>query len=225
MEQIIREIEALTESSIGLVIVSLFSGIVLSVIVILYQHDVSGAVIRSLMRHNADSPQSAKTLRELGLWKNIFVRAALLGKGGTLRRIIAVAEETSRREEKADHGISRTDDADLSGGSVITCDMKVSDGADLSDGVQNIVGERNSGGTSADFKKSRKSGKRLSDVKQYVKMPLGSCHFYLPPEHREKAESLFGGKRQNPLIILVYLILLVLLGVGLIKLIPHIFQL
>lgn len=207
MEQIIREIEALTESSVGLVIVSLFAGIVLSVIFILYQHDVSGAVIRSLMKHNADSPQSAKTLRELGLWKNIFVRVALLGKGGTLRRIIAVAEETSRQEEKADHGISRTDDADLP------------------DGVQNAVGERNSCGTSADFKKSRKSGKKISDVKQYVKMPLGSCHFYLPPEHREKAESLFGGKRQNPLIVLIYLILLALLGIGLIKLIPHIFQL
>ena len=207
MEQIIREIEALTESSVGLVIVSLFAGIVLSVIFILYQHDVSGAVIRSLMKHNADSPQSAKTLRELGLWKNIFVRVALLGKGGTLRRIIAVAEETSRQEEKADHGISRTDDVDLS------------------DGVQNAVGERNSCGTSADLKKSRKSGKKISDVKQYVKMPLGSCHFYLPPEHREKAESLFGGKRQNPLIILIYLILLALLGIGLIKLIPHIFQL
>ncbi len=207
MEQIIREIEALTESSVGLVIVSLFAGIVLSVIFILYQHDVSGAVIRSLMKHNADSPQSAKTLRELGLWKNIFVRVALLGKGGTLRRIIAVAEETSRQEEKADHGISRTDDADLS------------------DGVQNAVGERNSCGTSADFKKSWKSDKKISDVKQYVKMPLGSCHFYLPPEHREKAESLFGGKRQNPLIVLIYLILLALLGIGLIKLIPHIFQL
>ena len=219
MEQIIREIEALTESSVGLVIISLFAGIVLSVIFILYQHDVSGAVIRSLMKHNADSPQSAKTLRELGLWKNIFVRVALLGKGGTLRRIIAVAEETSRQEEKADHGISHTDDADLSGGSVITCDMNVPDG------VQNVVGERNSCGTSADFKKSRKFGKRISDVKQYVKMPLRSCHFYRPPEHREKAESLFGGKRQNPLIILIYLILLALLGIGLIKLIPHIFQL
>lgn len=207
MEQIIREIEELTKSSVGLVIVSLFAGIVLSVIFILYQHDVFGAVIRSLMKHNADSPQSAKTLRELGLGKNIFVRAALLGKGGTLRRIIAVAEETSRQEEKADHGISRTDDADLS------------------DGVQNAVGERNSCGTSADFKKSWKSDKKISDVKQYVKMPLGSCHFYLPPEHREKAESLFGGKRQNPLIVLIYLILLALLGIGLIKLIPHIFQL
>lgn len=219
MDQIIREIEALTESSVGLVIVSLFAGIVLSVIFILYQHDVSGAVIRSLMKHNADSPQSAKTLRELGLGKNIFVRAALLGKGGTLRRIIAVAEETSRREEKADHGISRTDDADLSGGLVITCDINVPNG------VQNVVGERNSCATSADFKKSRKSDKKISDVKQHVKISLGSCHFYLPPEHREKAESLFGGKRQNPLIVLIYLILLALLGIGLIKLIPHIFQL
>lgn len=207
MEQIIREIEALTDSPVGLVIASLFAGIVLSVIVTLYQHGVSGTVIRSLIKNNADSPESAKTLFELGLWKNIFVRAALLGKGGTLKRIIAVAEEASRQEEKTDHGISHTDDAEFS------------------DGVQNVVGERNSCGTSAVFKKSRKFGKKIADVKHYVKIPLGSCHFYLPPEHREKAESLFGGKRQNPLIILIYLILLALLGVGLIKLIPHIFQL
>lgn len=222
MGQIIREINALTGSPVGLVIVSLFAGIVLSVIASLYHRCVSGIFVRALIHENADSPRRGKTLRELGLWKNIFVRIALLGKGSILRRITAVAEETSRNSSGAEGRINGGAE-ELSDESVILSGTDTPEGADIQERICISDGEKLSFGVPGT---ARKAADGKVDVKRRTqKTPLRDCRFYIPPENREKAEALFGGGRQNPLLILIFLVILALLGIGLIKLIPYVFQL
>ena len=225
MAQIIREIKSLTESPVGLIIVSLFAGIVLSVIVTLYQRSVSGAVIRALIRDNADSPLHGKTLRELGLWQNIFVRIALHGKNGVLRRMIAVSEEVSLYTDVINSGINHANEADLSIDPMNSDNIKTSDELKLSFDIQRSGGKKLYSSAYGDSEVTRKRWKSKSATKRYAKIPLKNCHFYLPEEQHEKAESLFGGKRQNPLLVLIFLAFLVLFGIGLIKLMPYIFQL
>ena len=77
----------------------IYLGILLGVLFSLMVRVHSHRIIARLTEHSADDRESAATLGELGLGKSCMARR-LLKAGGTLRRMVLVANETEFAERK-----------------------------------------------------------------------------------------------------------------------------
>ena len=71
-------------------ILGVYFGLVIASFVMFYNKNVLGALIRRLDEVGALDAESAKTLDELGLSKNIFIKLSLK-RGNTLRKLVAIA--------------------------------------------------------------------------------------------------------------------------------------
>lgn len=72
-------------------IIAIIIGIILASYLSIFNRRVHGAFVRSLIDENCSTPQTAKTLAELGYMKNSAVRAAIKS-GNTYRGIIRCVE-------------------------------------------------------------------------------------------------------------------------------------
>ena len=81
-------------------ILALYFGLVIASVLTYYNRNVLGKAVRALDTAGSPSPEGAKTLAELGLGKNIFIKLSLR-KGGTLagliRRVAAEKGENDAR--------------------------------------------------------------------------------------------------------------------------------
>jgi len=91
-------------TSVELIVWSLFLGIVLASVGVMYNKQILGGFVRLLLARKALSPESALTLEEAGYGKNPFVRFSLRKKS-TFRKIVASDDELHFYipEEKALH--------------------------------------------------------------------------------------------------------------------------
>lgn len=103
--------------SIRMIIIGLFIGIALSGFAAVFNKRVLGAFVRRLIKEECFSPESAKTLDELGFGTNLFVRYALRSGGVTLRRVVKCREEELYCQElearRVAHEEARKADASL----------------------------------------------------------------------------------------------------------------
>ena len=76
-----------------LVIWALFVGFSVALVLSLFSKRYMGKFVHALLKAKADSPDNAKTLKELGFGKNIFVRRALVGKSAYSGLIFEKNEE------------------------------------------------------------------------------------------------------------------------------------
>ena len=83
--------------NIHVVAAALFVGIMATAIYTIYTKKILGKMVRKLIEAEAFSPESAKTLEELGLEKNCAVRSAL--KGYTLGKVVSSLESDAHIEE------------------------------------------------------------------------------------------------------------------------------
>ncbi len=74
--------------TLEIVIWSLFIGIVIGILVTLYIKYVPGRFVRRLLELDAFSPESAKTLKEAGCDRSLFLLGSLRAKG-SLRRVVS----------------------------------------------------------------------------------------------------------------------------------------
>lgn len=74
-------------TTVDFIAVSVFIAATLSTVFVYLNKNVVGKVVRALIAREANSPESALTLSELGLHKNLLVRSALKGKNG-LRKLV-----------------------------------------------------------------------------------------------------------------------------------------
>lgn len=81
-------------------ILALYFGLVIASLAAYYNRCVLGKAVRALDKAGCTSPENAKTLAELGLGKNIFIRLSLR-RGGTLaslvRRVVIIDDENDAR--------------------------------------------------------------------------------------------------------------------------------
>ncbi|MEE0835794.1 MAG: hypothetical protein U0M08_05240 [Clostridia bacterium] len=103
MNGIIRTMNSLTDSALGMFIASLAFGVFLALLFTFFQKGVMGAFIRRLIGEKAFSPESAKTLDELGINKNVFILLALKRKGSLLNSLTGSREEAVCTAEEDDH--------------------------------------------------------------------------------------------------------------------------
>lgn len=85
--------------SIRMIIIGLFIGIAISGFAAVFNKRVLGAFVRCLLKEECLSPESAKTLDELGFGTNIFIRIAMRSGGVNLRRVVKCREEELYNEE------------------------------------------------------------------------------------------------------------------------------
>ena len=85
--------------SIRMIIIGLFIGIAISGFAAVFNKRVLGAFVRCLIKNECLSPDSAKTLDELGFGTNIFIRFAMRSNGINLRRVVKCREEELYYEE------------------------------------------------------------------------------------------------------------------------------
>lgn len=87
--------------SVPLIVIGIFVGVAIALIVNVFTKRVLGEMVRKLLAEEVTSEASAKTLEELGLGKNPFLRHAVKGNV-SLRRVVYCREEEEflREEEK-----------------------------------------------------------------------------------------------------------------------------
>ena len=85
--------------SLRMIIIGLFIGIAISGFAAVFNKRVLGAFVRCLLQEECLSPESAKTLDELGFGTNIFIRIAMRSGGVNLRRVVKCREEELYNEE------------------------------------------------------------------------------------------------------------------------------
>ena len=146
MNGIIKALSSLTSSGAGLLVVCLFAGALAAACTSSFVNAAVGSAVRAMISHGADSEERALGLDELGVGKNIFVRAALKRRRGLLSRLVGRAERD------------------------------------------------------------------------------GSAAYWLPESSREKAEAIYGGKKQNPLLLPLSVILLAVAAVALVRLLPKLIE-
>jgi len=102
--------------SLRLTVLGIFIGTVIACIAMAYHKQVLGGAVRKLITEKATSPESAKTLEELGYKKNFILRNAF-ARSTSLRRFVkCVGEEEFYREQnekREEHEKKRENDKSL----------------------------------------------------------------------------------------------------------------
>lgn len=93
--------DASTANTVRTVILAFALGILLAALAAFYTKNVPGAIVRSILRAEALSPETAKTLEDLALDKNFFYRYELRHNVTLKKLILSVetAEHTESGEE------------------------------------------------------------------------------------------------------------------------------
>ena len=94
-------VSADTRAMIRNVIIAFAVGVLLAAIYAFYQKNVPGAIVHALLRAEAFSKEAAKTAKELGIDKNVFMLFEL--KHNTmLKRIVCCTESEETEDEAAE---------------------------------------------------------------------------------------------------------------------------
>ena len=83
------------------IIIALFLGVIIAAAMSLFQKRTLGNLVRALDREGCTSPESAKTLEDLGLLKNAAIREDLR-RGSSLRRVVRCVGEEQYLAEQAE---------------------------------------------------------------------------------------------------------------------------
>ena len=79
-------------STLDFIAVSVFIAATASTVFVYLNKNIVGKVVRALVAAEANSPETALTLSELGLEKNFLVRSALKGKNGVRKLVNEVGD-------------------------------------------------------------------------------------------------------------------------------------
>lgn len=91
--------DAQSATSLRNIILAMCIGIIFAALCTMYQRYIPGSFIRAILRAEANTPETAKSLAELGFEKNIFVRMELR-RGTLLLKHLSFIENAEDGEEK-----------------------------------------------------------------------------------------------------------------------------
>ncbi len=84
-------------SMVSFVVIGICIGIVIASLIIFYQRNIPGGFVRALLRAEALSPETAKTLAELGYEKNALIKFELR-HGAVMKKTVQQMGEGSNAE-------------------------------------------------------------------------------------------------------------------------------
>ena len=165
--------------SIRLLVLGIFVGSVIACVIMLYNKQIIGNIVRKLISDSCFSPDCAKTVEELGFKKNVLARNALLSDSALRRFVRCVEEDEFYREQDEAKEAYEEKRAALE---------KSAEPAPTS--KEEAPEPAEEGEASADTREEQAAKMpKLSPFKctKYL-IDIGSAHFYLPEELRIKAE-------------------------------------
>ncbi len=89
---------------IGLILMFFFLGLIIATVISQIFNAVIYRAVQALIRHKATAPESAKTLKALGLSEDRLFLHVLKGNSAMLKRFLAVVEDTAEEKENAPEG-------------------------------------------------------------------------------------------------------------------------
>lgn len=96
--------DAAARTTLRNVILAFCIGILLASLYMLYQKLVPGNIVRAILQAKAHTPESAKTLTELGLDKNPLYRFELRRNAVLKKTVLRAAEQASKESESESEG-------------------------------------------------------------------------------------------------------------------------
>ena len=181
--------------SLPMILIAFFIGVNIAAIYAIFNKRVLGDFVRVLNYRDANTPETALTLEELGFHKNTAVRSSL--KGVTLRRVVRCVEEeeflAALEKKRAEFEAARVSGNDGEGESAVK---------------KGIFGPKKPKFREAEFK-----------------VDLATAHFYIPESLRYTADIKFEKKGTDWMAYLAVLVITALLVVGIIWIFPDILQL
>ena len=96
----LKNLTMFEDKSFKTIILVFYVAMVLGSLIMYYNRSVIGALPRALIKNGCFSAESAKTLSELGLSKNVFIKFSLRF-GSVFRRIIGCVDGRVSEEQKA----------------------------------------------------------------------------------------------------------------------------
>lgn len=203
--------------SLQTLLFGLFVGVNLAALLAIFNKRVLGDFVRKLLSEECSSPESAKTLRELGFIKNTAVRGSLRS-GVTLRRIVRCVEtdehnralEEKRREYEAANNPPAHPDA------------PVSEADDDAPAGEKTVAAPLPGANLPNSSPKKVRGAAFCEIP--FKINFDTAHFYIPKELKYTADIKFEKKGTNWLAFFAVLILSVVMMILIIKLLPELLQ-
>ena len=97
----LKNLTMFEDKSFKTIILVFYVAMVLGSLIMYYNRSVIGALPRALIKNGCFSAESAKTLSELGLSKNVFIKFSLRF-GSVFRRIIGCVDGRVSEEQKAE---------------------------------------------------------------------------------------------------------------------------
>ena len=182
--------------SLPMILIAFFIGVNIAAIYAIFNKRVLGDFVRVLNYRDANTPETALTLEELGFHKNTAIRSSLKS-GVTLRRVVKCREEEeflAALEKKR----AEFEAAQVSG----------NDGEGDPNAKKQLFGSKQPKFREAEFK-----------------LDLSSAHFYIPETLRYTADIKFEKKGTDWMAYLAVLVITALLVVGIIWIFPDILQL
>ena len=86
---------------IGLILMFFFLGLIIATVISQLLNAVIYRGVQALIRHKATAPESAKTLKQLGLCEDRMFLRVLKGDGTMLKRFFAAAEDADAEEKES----------------------------------------------------------------------------------------------------------------------------
>ena len=173
-----------------LVIWPLFIGICIGAFLAVFIRVRLGALVRALIEKGAYSPDTAKTLAELGFNRNFFVKNALRTSSSFRKTVRAVNAEQTSFSEQTDIS-EQTKPSD-------TTESEPSENSNLSAKNDNLTATINQSATvlenngESDADSPAFSAEELANVSTKLeKIDVDRCSFYIPAEALDRARTTY----------------------------------
>ena len=194
--------------AIKYIIIGIFFGTVIASASALYNRRVLGKFIRALIKQDATSPESAKTLAELGFDKNPFIKYSLV-HGYTLKKSTSCVEY-----EEHLRSLDGSGSLEKSSGEEAEGSENAREAVDTAAEV-----------TSAETKQPKRISAREALYGKEFIPDVKSAHFYIPEDKKYLMDVKFEAKGSNWLTFILTVIAAFLMTGAAVLFLPDILQL
>lgn len=200
--------------SAQMIILAAVIALILASVIITITRSREGRLVRKLLRDGCFSPDTAKTLTQLGEFRSTFIRRAL-ARGGNLTKCVYCAFETIGEDADEDEG-EGSSDAETEESSASDTDEATSNGE------EKPVGTDENGGAEEEKELRRHEINKLNGEK---KIDFTTARFYVPEVLKYRAEVRYEKKGLGWLAV-VLTVVISLIGAALVcRFLPDFIQL
>ncbi len=195
---------------IGLILLCLCVGMIAATITIQYTNSIIYKCIKALVRHKATTPETAKSLKELGLSADRRVLRALRNKNAMLMRFVTERKDAplTSEAESAEEPTAEAEQEHKPAAEAASADAQP-----MPSTTADVDAEK-----AAAAEEDKKSAN--TEAKPDPNTAVLRAEYYLSPENSDRAKEILGGSEDTFWHTVGYCAIFVLLFFGLVWLLP-----